>query len=227
MRHFSVQSLSHVWLFATPWNAARQASLSITNSWSLLKFMSIQPSVLESVCPGFQSLLTLINCVQFSRSAAYQAFLSITNSLTLLKLMYIMSVISSNHLTLCRPLLLPPSIFHSIRVFSSESILCIRWPKYWSFSFSVNPSNEYSELISFRLTGFISLQSNYSSSRVIEWGYSELWHVGPKSQWLGMTKLISYSLAYLVHWVEDIPHWDNHSGAWAERGATILMMLPY
>ena len=98
----SVQSLSHVRLFATPWTAARQASLSITNSQSLLKLMLI-----ESVMP-------------------------------------------SNHLILCCPLLLPPSIFPSIRVFSSESVLCIRWPKYWSFSFSMSPSNKYSGLISFR-----------------------------------------------------------------------------
>ena len=101
----SVQSLSSVQLFATPWTAACQALLSITNSWSLLKLMSI-----ESVMP-------------------------------------------SNHLILCHPLLLPPSIFPGIRVFSNESVLCIRWPKYWSFSFSfsISPSNEYSGLISFRL----------------------------------------------------------------------------
>ena len=99
----SYQSLSHVQLFAAPWTAARQASLSITNSRSLLKLMSI-----ESVMP-------------------------------------------SNHLILCHPLLLPPSIFPSIRVFSSESVLRIRWPKYWSFSFSISPSNEYSGLISFRM----------------------------------------------------------------------------
>ena len=97
----SVQSLSRVRLFATPWTAAHQASLSITNSQSLLKLMSI-----ELVMP-------------------------------------------SNHLMLCPPLLLLPSIFPSIRVFSNESVLHIRWPKYWSFSFSISPSNEYSGLISF------------------------------------------------------------------------------
>ena len=102
MLHFSlVQLLSHVPLFATPWTAGRQASLSITNSWSLIKLMSI-----ESVMP-------------------------------------------SNHLILCRALLLPPSIFPSIRVFSNESVLRIRWPKYWHFSFSISPSIEYSGLISF------------------------------------------------------------------------------
>ena len=99
----SVQWLSRVQLFATPWTAACLASLSITNSQSPPTPMSI-----ESVMP-------------------------------------------SNHLILCCPLLLPPSILPSIRVFSNESVLCIRWPKYWSFSFSISPSNEYSGLISFRM----------------------------------------------------------------------------
>ena len=84
-------------------------------------------------------------------TAAHQASLSITNSWSLLKLMYIKSVMPSNHLILCHPLLLLPSIFTSIRVFSNESILHIRWPKDWSFSFSTNPSNEYSGLTSFKL----------------------------------------------------------------------------
>ena len=97
----SVQSLSYVWLFATPWTAAHQASLSITNFWSFLKLMSI-----ESVMP-------------------------------------------SNHFIFCHPLLLLPSIFPSSSVFSNESVLCIWWPKYWSFSFSIHPFNEYSGLISF------------------------------------------------------------------------------
>ena len=99
----SVQSLICVWLFVTPWTAACQASLSITNSWSLLKLISIK------------------------------------------------SVMPSNHLILCSPLLLLPSLFPSIRAFSKESVLHIRWPKYWSFSFSISPSNEYSGLISFRI----------------------------------------------------------------------------
>ena len=84
-------------------------------------------------------------------TAACQASLSITNSQSLLKLMSIESVVPSNHLILCRPLLLLPSIFPSIRVFSNESVLHIRWPNYWSFSFSISPSNEYSGLISFRI----------------------------------------------------------------------------
>ena len=99
----SVQSVSHVQLFATSWTAARQASLSIINSQSLLKLM-------------FTEL-----------------------------------VMPSNHLILLHPLLLPPSIFPSIRVFSNESVLRIRWPKYWNFSFNINPSYEYSGLISFRM----------------------------------------------------------------------------
>ena len=84
-------------------------------------------------------------------TAVHQASLSITNSWSLLKLMSIVSVMPSNHLILCHPLLLLPSIFPSIRVFSNESVLHIRWPKYWSFSFSISPSNEYSGLISFRM----------------------------------------------------------------------------
>ena len=102
-----------------------------------------------------------ISSVQFSCSvmsdsatpgtAARQASLSITNSQSLLKLMSTELVMPYNHLILCRPLLFPPSIFPSIRVFSNESVLCIRWPKYWSFSFSISPSNEYSGLISFRM----------------------------------------------------------------------------
>ena len=99
----SVQSLSHVWIFATPWTAACQSSLSITNSWNLLKLMSIA------------------------------------------------LVMPSNHLILCRPLLLLTSIFPSIRFFSNKSVLHIRCPKYWSFSFSISLSSEYSGLISFRM----------------------------------------------------------------------------
>ena len=105
-----VQLLSRVQLSVTPWTAARQVSLSFTNSRSLLKAMSIR------------------------------------------------SVKPSNHLILCRPLLLLPSIFPSIRVFSNELALCIRWPKYWSFSCSISPSNEYSGLISFRIDWFDLLE---------------------------------------------------------------------
>ena len=96
-------------------------------------------------------LLSRVLLFATSRIAARQASLSIINSQSLLKLMSIESVMPSNHLNLCHPLLLPPSLFPSIGVFSNESILHIRWPKYWSFSFSISPSNEYSGLISFRM----------------------------------------------------------------------------
>ena len=98
--------------------------------------------------------LSCVRLVATPRPAAHQASLSITNSQSLLKLMSIKSVMPSNHLILCHPLLLPPSFFPSIRVFSKESALHIRWPKYWSFSFSISPSNEYSGLISFRINWF-------------------------------------------------------------------------
>ena len=96
-------------------------------------------------------LLSHVQLFATPRTAVCQASLSITNSWSLLKLMFIESVMPSNHPILCCPLLLQPSIFPSIRVFSNESVLCIRWPKYWSFSFSISPSNEYSQLISFRI----------------------------------------------------------------------------
>ena len=111
-------------------------------------------------------------------TAAHQAFLSITNSWSLFRLMSIESVMPSNHLILCHPLLLPPSVFPSIRVFSNESILHIRWPKYWSFTFSISPSNEYSKLISFRIDWFDvpavqgtlkSLLQHHSSKASILW----------------------------------------------------------
>ena len=118
----SVQSLSHAWLFVTPWTAPRQASLSFSKSHSLLKLMSI-----ESVMP-------------------------------------------SKHLIFCHPLLLPSLIFPSIRVFSNEPVLCIRWPKYWSFSFSISPSNEYSGLISIDLLavhGTLKSLLQHHSSKVL------------------------------------------------------------
>ena len=98
-------------------------------------------------------------------TAAHQASLSITNSWSLLRLMSIESVMPSNHLILCHPLLLLPSIFPSTRVFSNELVLCIRWPKYWSFSFSISPSNEHSGLISFRMDwlDFLAVQGTLKS----------------------------------------------------------------
>ena len=128
----SVQSLSCVRLFATPWTTACRASLSIINSWSLLKLMSI-----ESVMP-------------------------------------------SNHLILCHSLLLLPSIFPSIGVFSSESALHIRWPQYWSFSFSISPSNEYSGLISFRMDWLDLLAVQGTLKSLLQHHSSKasiLWHV--------------------------------------------------
>ena len=130
----SVQSLSGVWLFVTLWTAARQASLSITSSWSLPKLMSI-----ESVMP-------------------------------------------SNHLILCGPLLLLPSIFPNIRVFSNESALHIRWPKYWSFSFNISPSSEHPGLISFRMDwlDLLAVQGTLKSL---------LQHHGSKASILGCSAL--------------------------------------
>ena len=140
-----------------------------------------------TLCP-FAFLPFNLSSVQYSRSvvsnfvtawtAARQASLSITNSQSLLKLMSIASVMPSNHLILCHPLLLLPSIFPSIRVFSNEPILPIRWPKYWSFSFSISHSNEYSGLISFRMDWFDllgvqgtvkSLLQHHSSKASILW----------------------------------------------------------
>jgi len=103
------------------------------------------------------SVVQLLSCVRLlvtPWTAAHQASLSFTISQSLLKLMSIESVMPSNHLILCHPLFLLPSIIPSIRVFSNESVLCIRWPEYWSFSFSISSSNEYSRLISFRMDWF-------------------------------------------------------------------------
>ena len=146
----SVQWLSHVWLFATPWTAAHQASLSLTNSRSLLKLMSIE------------------------------------------------LVMSSNHLILCHPLLLPPSIFPSIRVFSNESVLCNRWPKYWSFSISISPSNEYSGLISFRMDwlALLAVQGTLESS--------------PTPQFKSInSSALSFFHSPAFTSIHD--HWKNHS----------------
>ena len=105
--------------------------------------------------------------------------MSITNSQSLLKLMSIELVMPSNHLILCRPLLLPPSIFPSIRVFSNESVLRIRWPKYWSFSFNINPFSEYSRLISFRIDWLDLLAVQWTLRSLLQYHSlkaSILWH---------------------------------------------------
>ena len=146
----SAQSLSHVQLFATPWMAAQQASLSITNSWNLLKLMSV-----ESVMPF-------------------------------------------NHLILCRPLLLP-LIFPKIGVFSSESALHIRWPKYWSFSFSISPSNDHPGLISFRMD-WLDLLAVLGTLK------SLLQHHSSKS----ITSLVlSFLYSPTLTFIYD--YWKNHS----------------
>ena len=157
----SVQSLRYIQLLATPWTAACQASLSITNSKSLLKLMSI-----ESVMP-------------------------------------------SNHLILCHPLLLLPSVFPSIGVFSSESVLSIRWPKHWNFSFSISPSNEYSGLISFMIDwidvsavqGTLKrlLQNHSSKASVLHISCSKYWSfsfsISPSNEYSGL-------ISFMIDWLD-------------------------
>ena len=145
----SVQGLSRIWLFVTPWTAACQASLSITNSQSLLKLMSI-----ESAMP-------------------------------------------TSHLILCHTLLLLPSIFPSIRVFSNESVLPIRWPKYWGFSFSISPSNEYSGLICFRIDWFDFLAVQWTLKSLLQ-------HHSSKHQFFG-TRLSSQSNSHIHTWPQGKP----------------------
>ena len=148
----SVQLFSHVWLFVTPWTAARQASLSVTEFWSLLKLMPI-----ESVMP-------------------------------------------SNHLILCRLLLLLPSIFPSTGVFSKESVLCIRWPKYWSFSFSFSnsPSNEYLGLISFRVVWLDVLAVQGTLKSLLQ-------HHSSKAS------ILCHSAFFIVQLTSIHDYWKNHS----------------
>ena len=153
-----VQSLSHVWLFATPWTAARQTSLSLAISWSLPKFSSI-----EAVMP-------------------------------------------SNHLILCHPLLLSPSIFPSFKVFSNELALCIKWPKHWRFSCSISSSNEYSGLVSIRIDWFDllavqrtlkSLLQHRSSKASILWQLTFI-----KSNYLLLTSF--HSVSSFLHTVKSL-----------------------
>ena len=146
----SDQSLSRVRLFSTPWTAARQASLSITNSQNLLKLMSI-----ESVMP-------------------------------------------SSHLILCRPLLLQPSIFPSNRIFSSETVLHMRWPKYWSFSFNISPSNEYSGLIFFRMDWLDLLAVQETLKSLLQ-------HHSSKAS------ILWCSAFFIVQPTSIYDYWKNHS----------------
>ena len=150
LSYSSVQLLSRVWLFLTPWTAACQDSLSITNSRSLPKLMSIE------------------------------------------------SVMASNHLILCRPLLFLPSIPPSIRVFSNESALCMRWPKYWSFSFSISPSNEHPGLISFRMDwlDLLAVQGTLESL---------LQHHSSKAS------VLLHSAFFIVKLSSIHDYWKNHS----------------
>ena len=144
----SVPSLSWVQLFGTPWTTARQAPLSITNSQSLFKLMSI-----ESMMP-------------------------------------------SKHLILCPPHLLPPWIFPSIRVFSNESVLHIRWPKYWSFSFSISPSNEYSGVISFRMD-WLDLLAAQGTLKSLLQHHSSKASILPCSAFL----IVQHSHPYMTIWL--------------------------
>ena len=146
----SVQLLSYVWFFATPWITARQAPLSFTNSRSLLKLMPI-----ESVMP-------------------------------------------SSHLILCRPLLLLPSIFPSIRVFSNESALRIRWPNYWSFSFSISPSNEHPGLITFRMDWLDLLAVQGTLKSLLQ-------------QHSSKASILQHSAFFTVQLSHPSIHWKNHS----------------
>ena len=151
----SVQLLSRAQLFVTPWTAAHQAFLSITNSWSLLKLMSI------------------------------------------------MSVMPSNHLIFCCPLL-PPSIFPSTRIFSNESVLCIRWPKYWSFSFSNSPSNEYSGLTCFRINGWDLLAVQGTLKRLLQ-------HHSSKTSIIRCSEFFIETESPNMTHTSKHDHWKNHS----------------
>ena len=153
-----------------------------------MRFSSVQSSSVA------QSCLTLCNPMKHSMEAS----LSITNSQSLPKLMSIESVMPSNHLILCHPLLLPPSIFPSIRVFSNESSLHIRWPKYWSFSFSISPSNEHPRLISFRMDWLDLLAIQRTLKSLLQ-------HHSSKASVLALSILHSPTLTS-IH-----DHWKNHS----------------
>ena len=148
----SVQLLSRVWLFVTPWTAANQASLSITYSWSLLKLMSTE------------------------------------------------SVIPSNHLIHCLPLLLPRSVFPSIRVFPNELVPCIRWPKYWSFNFNISPTNEHPALISFREDGLVGSPCSPRDSQ----------ESSPTPQFKSInSSVLSFLYSPTLTSIHDL--WKNHS----------------
>ena len=180
-------------LFATPWTAARQHSLSITNSWSLLKLISI------------------------------------------------VLVMPSNHLILCRPLLLPPSIFPSIRVFSGESVICVRWPKYWRFS--ISPSNEYSGLISFRMDwldllavqGTLkSLLQHHSSKASVRWRSLSSWcnsHIHKMTtgktialtRWIFVGKVVSLLFICYLGWSQVFLQGANFLISWLQSPSAVIL----
>ena len=158
--HFSTVVNKEIW---SSWSISKPRATSELRSWGwnfILGFL-LEDSKSSKLVYQIPGNMIPLSSIQFShsvmsnsatpRTAARQASPSITNSGSLLKLMSIESVMPSNHLILCRPLLLPPSVFPSIRVFSNESVFRIRWPKDWSLSFNISPSNEYSGLISFRI----------------------------------------------------------------------------
>ena len=159
----SVLSFSRVWLFATPWTAAQQASQSITNSWSLLKLMSIK------------------------------------------------LVMASNHLILCHPLLLPPSIFPSIRLFYNKLVLHIRWPKYWSLSLTISPSNEYSGLISLKIDWFDLLAVHGTLKSLLQHHSSKASFFGaPVPQFKSInSSVLSFPYRPTLTSIHD--YWKNHS----------------
>ena len=160
----SVQLLSRVRLFATPWTAARQASLSITNSWSLLILMSI-----ELVMP-------------------------------------------SNHLILCHSILLPPSLFPSIRVFCNESVLRIRWPKYWSFSFSISPSSEHPGLISFRMDWLDLLAVQRTLKSLLQHHKKESWALKNWCLWTVVLEQTLESPILQMKKLEALASWSEPCG---------------
>ena len=161
---FVAQSLSCVRLFATPWTATHQASLSFTISWSLLKLMSIEP------------------------------------------------VMPPNHLILCYLLFLPPSIFPSTRVFFNELALCTRWPKYFSFSFSISPSNEYSGLIAFKIDWFDFLAVQETLKRLLQ-------HYSSKAS------ILRHSTFFIVQLIYTHDYWKNHNFDYMDFVGKVISLL--
>ena len=155
------------WNWELNTNGKFSCQMRRNNPFTLKEIMELRDSFCgKSVQFSSFQLLTRVQLFATLWTAAHQASLSITNFRSLPKLMSIESVMPFNHLILCHPFLLPPSIFPSIKVFSKESALCIRWPKYWSFSFSISPSNEHPGLLSFRMDwlDLLAVQGTLESS---------------------------------------------------------------